>query len=324
MMLNMINNENLGPARGIMTKCYHQPCDSSKLNDTIPFANMDFLSLITQTMIDTLVDATQSTCYASNRTHPVYENNYNNSGSYTIYDKITQNPIVGLDPFRPLMENGEVDQPKVLKKRSSESESSERDQRKIQMKKYFPKNIDPKSFIPQRFEITERKESNIPQNKKRIKDSDPKSYIPPNLMSKKNIDPKSTAQNDITLRYQTTKQKQRPVPVPRYPFIPTTSSHFQPNLSSRVAPGYNLWYPHIPFHSNLAPYWIHPSFSQISSSTPAKLYPQSKAIKFVLQDSFVTRNVQGDQTQGPTKNILSGSHLCYPFCNHKYYYNNLG
>ena len=307
-----------------MTKCYHQPCDSSKLNDTIPFANMEFLTLITQTMIDTLVDATQSTCYASNRTRPVYENSYNNSGSYTIYDKTTRTPIVGLDPFRPLIKNNEVDQPKVLKKRSSESESSEREHIRIQMKKYFPKNIDPKSFIPQRFGIAERKESNIPQNKKRIKDSDPKSYIPPNLIAKKNIDPKSTAQNDIKLRYQSTKQKQQPIRVSGYPFIPTTSSLFQPNFASRVAPGYNVWYPPSPFGTNLAPYWIYPSFSHSSSSTSAKLYPQSKAIKFVFQDSPVTRNAQADRIQVPEKSIFTASHFCYPFCNHKYYYNTLG
>ena len=308
-----------------MTKCYHQPCDSSKLNDTIPFANMEFLSLITQTMIDTLVDATQSTCDASNRTRPVYENNYNNSGSYTIYDKITQTPIVGLDPFRPLIKSSEVDQPKVLKNRSSESESSERDHRKIQMKKYFPKNIDPKSFIPRRFEITKRKESNFPQNEKRIKDSDPKSYIPRNLIAKKNIDPKSTAQNDIKLRHQSTKQKQQSIQgVPGYPVIPTPSSPFQPNFASRVAPGYNVLYPPSPFAANLAPYWIYPSFSQTSSFTSAKIYPQSKTIKFVLQDSLVIRKAQPDRTQVPEKSIFLASHFCYPFCNHKYYYNTLG
>ncbi len=37
-----------GPARGVMSECYHAYCDTAALNETVPFANIFFLKKTTQ------------------------------------------------------------------------------------------------------------------------------------------------------------------------------------------------------------------------------------------------------------------------------------
>lgn len=50
-----------------MAECYHNYCDTSELNKTVPFANMNFLKKSIQTMIDVVVDLTESECAHSRR-----------------------------------------------------------------------------------------------------------------------------------------------------------------------------------------------------------------------------------------------------------------
>ena len=100
-----------------------------------------------------------------NRTVERYENNdpHNNSGKYTLYDKINKKPIVGIDPFRTIAAMETNDKiSRSLKKRAVLSTNV--DDKKIKLstdkdvvrnsratRKYFRKNIDPKSYIPQTF-----------------------------------------------------------------------------------------------------------------------------------------------------------------------------
>ena len=276
-----------GPARGINTKCYHQPCDSKAQNETVPFANMEFLSLITQTMIDTLVDATEATCAASNRTVPRFQAKkaYGNSGQYILYDKVNGKPIVGLDPFRTTDSNKNKDDvPRNVKKRSPLAE-----------KEYF----DPHQYL--KYVQSSSRQPSSDQNAETIssfspstrifKDSDPKSYVPPKQSSKKNMDPKTSAQNNLSLRYQSTIPKQSHVSWHNSPPISNTPI-IQTSPALRILPTYNTWPSTVVnhrqplFHGNTIPYLAYPVYAP----------PRMRAAP------------------------ISRTNFCYPFCNFDYFY----
>jgi len=65
-----------------MSECYHNYCDTSELNKTIPFANINFLEKTIQTMIDVLVDITESECIHSKRTVKHFARNLDSSFSF--------------------------------------------------------------------------------------------------------------------------------------------------------------------------------------------------------------------------------------------------
>ena len=327
----------VGPARGINVDCYHKPCDSRLLNDTVPFANMEFLSLITQTMIDTLVDATQAKCSESNRTVETYTNKdlYNNSGEYILYDKINKTPIVGIDPFRTIdatETNDEIS--RSLKKRSLLSTNFHDKKPKLSIDNddegyprvtnlYFRKNIDPKSYIPQTFEKIGKIKSSLSHSTRRLKDSDPKSYIPPKQIKQKNIDPKTSAQNNFSLRYQSLSKKAKPFVWATYPSITPV---IQSNPTLRILPNYNTWqlgtiYPtHTPLYRNVLPYWVYPVFSPPNPFTNSKNYNPEQ----VSQLDKSATGLHNLETTSRRKTPLLSTSFCYPFCNYYTYYNTHG
>eukprot|EP00094_Tigriopus_californicus_P011300 TCALIF_10907-PA protein Name:"Protein of unknown function" AED:0.12 eAED:0.12 QI:0/0.57/0.25/0.87/0.57/0.5/8/0/764 len=79
-----------GPSRGNMASCYHQECDSSLFNKTVPMTNLQFLEKVVQTLIDTVVDASQAECKSDRFIVPfesepdgsyVYEDKFNDQNS---------------------------------------------------------------------------------------------------------------------------------------------------------------------------------------------------------------------------------------------------
>ena len=237
-------------------------------------------------MIDTLVDATGATCPASNRTIPKFQKNMDeNLGLYTLFDKVNGRTIVGLDPFRMSeSERSGYDTAKTIEKRSPEAE-----------KEYFDPHLYLKfvqsSPTKSSSEFEAKTMSNFSPLTRRLKDSDPKSYIPPKQSSKKNVDPKTSAQNDLSLRYQST--------IPKYSqiqwYIPTSVGsiplvHTNPVL--RTFPTYNTWPLGVAqpkqqlLSRNTLPYQPYPLYSP----------PSLRAAP------ISTRN------------------FCYPFCHFNHYY----
>ena len=45
-----------------MQTCYHTACDSRAHNETVGFASLEMLAKVTQTLIDTVVDAAEAKC----------------------------------------------------------------------------------------------------------------------------------------------------------------------------------------------------------------------------------------------------------------------
>ena len=187
-------------------------------------------------MIDTLVDATEATCPASNRTITKFQkkNMAENLGLYTLFDKVNGETIVGLDPFRKSEpERSGSDTPKTIEKRSPIAE-----------KEYFDPHLYLKfvqsSPTKSSSDFEAETMSNFSPLTRRLKDSDPKSYIPPKQSSKKIVDPKTSAQNDLSLRYQSTIPKYgqmqwyNPTSVGSIPIV-----HTSPVL--RIFPSYNTW-----------------------------------------------------------------------------------
>ena len=202
-----------------------------------------------------------------------------------MFDKIEQKPIVGLNPYRPTSSNETYDLvPRILKKRSliyghgDSNPARLKDESEIsRKKKYLRKNIDPKSFIPQNVIKESRSALRFSDSTKRIKDSDPKSYIPPSPFTKKNIDPKTRAQNDLSIRYQSTRPETHPINWISYPSI-STPSILQPNPSLRVLPNYNMWqlgamYPRqAPLYTSTVPYWVYPASVSYTHLTLPTIY----------------------------------------------------
>lgn len=238
-------------------------------------------------MIDTLVDATEATCASSNRTIPKFQNKnaYENSGKYTLYDKVNGKPIVGLDPFRTTnSDKNKDDTPRYIRKRSPLAE-----------KEYFDphlylKYVQSSSHQPSSDQNTEAI-SNFSPSTRRLKNSDPKSHIPPKQSSKKNIDPKTSAQNDVSLRYQSTIPKQSHVNWHNSPPISSTPV-LQTSPALRILPTYNTWpsgmvNPYQPLvYRNTIPYLAYPVYA----------------------------------TSGMRTAPISRANFCYPFCNFHYYY----
>ena len=238
-------------------------------------------------MIDTLVDATEAVCPASNRTIPKFqkENMDVNLGLYTLFDKVNGKAIVGLDPFRMSeSERSGYDTAKTIEKRSPKAE-----------KEYFDPHLYLKfvqsSPTKSSSEFEAKTMSNFSPLTRRLKDSDPKSHIPPKQSSKKNVDPKTSAQNDLSLRYQST--------IPKYSqiqwYIPTSVGsiplvHTNPVL--RTFPTYNTWPLGVAqpkqqlLSRNTLPYQPYPLYSP----------PSLRAAP------ISTRN------------------FCYPFCHFNHYY----
>ena len=83
-----------GPARGIMRRCYHGPCDDAHFNRTqTNFASMDLLAKVTQTAIDMLMDFRGTSCGGGGRPMTSEPTNFN------FYDKRTNEIIKGIDPY---------------------------------------------------------------------------------------------------------------------------------------------------------------------------------------------------------------------------------
>ena len=60
-----MNNE--GPYRGVMSHCYHRDCDSVRTQKKTQFASYDFLSMTSQTVIDSIINLSNAQCSASTR-----------------------------------------------------------------------------------------------------------------------------------------------------------------------------------------------------------------------------------------------------------------
>ena len=238
-------------------------------------------------MIDTLVDATDAKCPSSNRTVKKFfdENTSKDSGQYTLYDKANGKTVVGLDPFRKTNAGNETeDVPRNIEKRSALNE-----------KEYFDPHLYLKyvqsSSHESNSDIKTKSISEFTPSTRRVKDSDPKSYIPPKQSSKKNIDPKSSAQNNMSLRYQST--------IPNYvqpqwknPSLMGSIPRIQTNPSQRILPSYSTWPIGVMnthqtlLHSNTVPYLTYPVYTYSGMQTVP----------------IVRRN------------------FCYPFCHFNYYY----
>ena len=89
----------IGPARGAMTECYHNKCDESALNMTVPFASLELLTKVTQAMVDTVVDATDAKCLNSDfdagQISSLNRFGRNLDASYYFYDKRRKKALVG-------------------------------------------------------------------------------------------------------------------------------------------------------------------------------------------------------------------------------------
>ena len=82
-----------------MAQCYHQLCDHSELNDTIPFAKAQFHKLVAQSALNAVIDSIScpNVGLKSFRDDP----SCFNDGTYILYNKIFDRPMVGIDPFKP-------------------------------------------------------------------------------------------------------------------------------------------------------------------------------------------------------------------------------
>jgi len=68
-----------------MAECYHNFCDAAELNKTVAFADLGFLKKILQTMIDVVMDATDSQCPKSQR--EIFRMDHNIDASYLFQNK---------------------------------------------------------------------------------------------------------------------------------------------------------------------------------------------------------------------------------------------
>eukprot|EP00095_Tigriopus_kingsejongensis_P009819 maker-scaffold239_size242058-snap-gene-1.27 protein:Tk09819 transcript:maker-scaffold239_size242058-snap-gene-1.27-mRNA-1 annotation:"hypothetical protein DAPPUDRAFT_306809" len=81
-----------GPSRGSMDICYHQVCDSAAFNGSLPMTRLSFLAKVTQTLIDTVVDAADEfhhTLHDNDNHH--YYNNKNNNDNHHHYNNNNNN-----------------------------------------------------------------------------------------------------------------------------------------------------------------------------------------------------------------------------------------
>ena len=91
-----------GSQRGIMRRCYHAPCDVGLLNYTVPYANYHFYETIVKAVLNTMTDASQSSCPQAERPIKIFTSDpeYYNEGEFTFYNQAYKRVLVGRDPFR--------------------------------------------------------------------------------------------------------------------------------------------------------------------------------------------------------------------------------
>jgi hypothetical protein len=94
--IKAIHITDTGPARGIMERCYHNECDTASFNMTEGFANLEFLTKVTQSMIDTLIDVSNAKCHSTKR---IIKRTPTISSSYGFFDKKKAAVVVGEDPY---------------------------------------------------------------------------------------------------------------------------------------------------------------------------------------------------------------------------------
>ena len=87
-----------------MGKCYHAECDEASRNETMHFANLDFLMKTTRTMIRVLQDISEARCLVDGFNLNQSSGSTNRSprqASYNFYDKTLKSVIRGVNPFEP-------------------------------------------------------------------------------------------------------------------------------------------------------------------------------------------------------------------------------
>ena len=208
-----------------------------------------------------------------------------NLGLYTLFDKVNGETIVGLDPFRKSEpERSGNDTPKTIEKRSPIAEKEYLDPH-LYLK--FVQSSPTKSSSDFEAETM----SNFSPLTRRLKDSDPKSYIPPKQSSKKIVDPKTSAQNDLSLRYQSTIPKYgqmqwyNPTSVGSIPIV-----HTSPVL--RIFPTYNTW-----------PFGVAQSKQPLLSRS---------TLPYLQYPLYSPSSLQAAP--------ISTRNFCYPFCHFNHYY----